>query len=152
MHESEVGSAQLGQRLTAEKVNSWFDLIPYAQMLGVEAVELEGSLAFQLQEKSSNVGNPLLPALHGGVVAAFMETAAILNVMAYSGGERVPKVIDFSIDYLRSARLKPTWAVCEVGRLGKRIVNVSVTAWQDSAREQPIALARAHLVWPLNED
>ncbi|SFB82240.1 uncharacterized domain 1-containing protein [Marinospirillum celere] len=148
MNESDLQGGQLGQRLSAEAVNTWFDRIPYGQLLGVKALEAEQDLFFELAANSSNVGNPLLPALHGGVIAAFMETAAILNVMAYSGGQRVPKVIDFSIDYLRSARLQPTWAACELGRLGKRVVNVSVTAWQGDQKDQPVALARAHLVWP----
>jgi uncharacterized protein (TIGR00369 family) len=148
MNESDLQAAHLGQRLSASEVNSWFDKIPYAQLLGVTALETDKELVFELASNADNVGNPLLPALHGGVLAGFMETAAILNVMAYSGGQRVPKVIDFSIDYLRSAGLKPTFASCQVGRLGKRVVNVSVTAWQDQAQEQPVALARAHLVWP----
>ncbi|MDR9467166.1 PaaI family thioesterase [Marinospirillum sp.] len=148
MNESDLQTAQLGQRLSADEVNSWFDKIPYAQLLGVTALEADKGLVFELASKADNVGNPLLPALHGGVLAGFMETAAILNVMAYSGGHRVPKVIDFSIDYLRSAGLKTTLASCQVGRLGKRVVNVSVTAWQGEQQEQPVALARAHLVWP----
>ena len=148
MNESDLQAAQLGMRLSADEVNGWFDKIPYAQLLGVTAQENQDQLIFELASNPHNVGNPLLPALHGGVLAAFMETAAILNVMAYSGGQRVPKVIDFSIDYLRSAGLKPTWASCQVGRLGKRVVNVSVTAWQDERPEQPVALARTHLVWP----
>jgi len=136
------------QRLNADAVNAWLVEIPYAQLLGVSALDEGSELIFELATDSNNVGNPLLPALHGGVVAGFMETAAILNVMAYSGGERIPKVIDFSIDYLRSAALKPTRARCELGRLGKRVVNVSITAWQDDKQDQPLALARAHLVWP----
>lgn len=148
MNESDLQEGLLGPRLSADAVNSWFNKIPYGQLLGVQAREADKDLLFELAAKETNVGNPLLPALHGGVVAAFMETAAVLNVMAYSGGQRVPKVIDFSIDYLRSARLQPTWANCELGRLGKRVVNVTVTAWQGENRDQPIALARAHLVWP----
>ncbi|SFX06448.1 PaaI family thioesterase [Marinospirillum alkaliphilum] len=148
MNESDLQSGQLGERLTATTINGWFDLIPYARLIGVQALEQGDELLFQLQPESSNVGNPLLPALHGGVVAAFMETAAVLSVMAHTGGKRVPKVIDFSIDYLRSARLEPTLASCQLGRLGKRVVNVSVAAWQGERRDEPVALARAHLVWP----
>lgn len=148
MNESELLSTGPGPRVDAQAVNRWFDQIPYAQLLGIEAQESGNELWFILQANQTNVGNPLLPALHGGVVAAFMETAAVLSVMAHSGGVRVPKVIDFSTDYLRSARLQPTYACCELGRLGKRVANVSVSAWQGDRRDQPIALARAHLIWP----
>lgn len=148
MNESDLQSGQLGTRLSAATLNGWFDQIPYARLLGVEVTEQDNELVFSLAAQSSNVGNPLLPALHGGVVAAFMETAAVLSVMAYTGGQRIPKVIDFSVDYLRSARLETTFARCELGRLGKRVVNVSVFAWQGERRDESVALARAHLVWP----
>lgn len=150
MNESELQSAKLGHHLPAKDVNAWLALIPYAQLIGVEAEDQGDELVFTLAPKSENIGNPLLPALHGGVVAAYMETAAILNVMAYNKGQRIPKIIDFSIDYLRSARPEVTYATCQLGRVGKRVVNVLVTAWQGNRKAEPIALARAHLIWPEN--
>ncbi|GLR64455.1 PaaI family thioesterase [Marinospirillum insulare] len=148
MNESDLQPGKLGDHLSAKEVNTWLAMIPYARLIGVEAEDKEDALIFTLQPKSENVGNPLLPALHGGVVAAYLETAAILNVMAYTQGKRIPKIIDFSIDYLRSARTEKTYARCELGRLGKRVVNVSITAWQGDREAEPIALARAHLIWP----
>lgn len=148
MNEAQLGNQNLGDCLNAEQVNLWLAEIPYAQLLDVQAVDQSSGLHFLLHAQASNVGNPLLPALHGGVLAAFMETAAVLNVMAYCGGEPIPKVVDFSIDYLRSAGLQPTWASCQLGRLGKRLVNVTVTAWQGEELEAPLALARCHLIWP----
>lgn len=148
MNESELKPCKLGNYLPAKEVNAWLALIPYAQFIGVEAQDQDGDLVFVLQSKLENIGNPALPALHGGVVAAYMETAAVLNVMAYTQGQRVPKVIDFSIDYLRSARAEVTYARCVLERLGRSVVNVSVTAWQGGNEAQPIALARAHLIWP----
>lgn len=150
MNESDLQPGKLGDHLPAKEVNAWLTQIPYAQLIGVAVEDRGDNLIFTLQPKFENVGNPILPALHGGVVAAYMETAAILNVMAYTQGQRIPKVIDFSIDYLRSARTEITYARCELGRLGKRVVNVSVTAWQGDNEAQPIALARAHLIWPEN--
>lgn len=148
MNESDLQPGKLGEHLPAQAVNAWLERIPYAQLIGVQAEDQGEALIFTLTPKLENVGNPLLPALHGGVVAAYMETAAILNVMAYTQGLRIPKIIDFSIDYLRSARLEKTYARCELNRLGKRVVNVSVTCWQGNKAADPIALARAHLIWP----
>lgn len=148
MNESDLKPGKLGDHLPAKEVNAWLALIPYAQLIGVEAQDQGDDLIFTLAPKFENVGNPLLPALHGGVVAAYMETAAILNVMAYTQGQRIPKIIDFSIDYLRSAKTETTYARCQLGRLGKRLVNVSITAWQGENEAEPVALARAHLIWP----
>ncbi|MFK7161164.1 PaaI family thioesterase [Marinospirillum sp. MEB164] len=134
--------------VTTDQINQWIEQIPYAKMIGVQALETENGLIFELAVKKTNIGNPVLPALHGGVVAAFMETAAILNVMALTDGQKIPKIINFSLDYLRSVELKPTYARCELGRMGKRVVNVAVHVWQDQQDEKPLALGRAHLIWP----
>ena len=130
MNESDLQPGRLGKHLPAKEVNAWLALIPYAQLIGVQAEEQGEALIFTLTPKAENIGNPLLPALHGGVVAAYMETAAILNVMAYTQGLRIPKIIDFSIDYLRSAGVELTYARCDLERLGRRVLNVSITACQ----------------------
>ena len=43
-------------------------------------------------------------ALHGGVIGAFLEITSIVQLLFDTSCERLPKTIDISIDYLRSAR------------------------------------------------
>ncbi|XZG71550.1 PaaI family thioesterase [Chitinibacteraceae bacterium HSL-7] len=117
--------------------------IPYAGMIGM-AVADDG-VTFELPFVQSNVGNVLLPALHGGVIGGFMETAAIATVMVEGGLACVPKIIDFSIDYLRSGRPQTLYARCDIVRQGNRIANVAITAWQDDPN-RPVAQARAHFL------
>ncbi len=119
--------------------------IPYARYLGIEVGEDPQGLVFSLAPQAHNIGNALLPALHGGVVAAFMETAGTLEVMLAARTLRLPKVIDFSIDYLRTARQVPTQARCLLVREGKRLANVRVIAWQQD-ETQPVASARMHFL------
>lgn len=120
--------------------------IPYAAWLGLEAVlEADGRPTLRLPFKPMLTGNPALPAIHGGVIAGFMESAAMLHLLLRLDQERIPKSIDFSIDYLRSARTVATHAACEVERLGRRVAQVQVRCWQDLA-DKPIALARAHFL------
>lgn len=128
-------------------VAAWLALIPYAQRIGVSAEpDPEGDgLIFRLEPRDGNIGNVLLPALHGGVVAAFMETAATLDVMMAAREARLPRLVDFSIDYLRAARVEPTYARCALLREGRRLANVQVSAWQRRAAE-PVATARLHVV------
>ena len=118
-------------------------LIPYATLIGVECSRLGDELLFRLPANKDNIGNPLLPAIHGGVIAGFMELAAALHLMLASGSPGVPKIIDFSLDYLRAGQFRDTYAKCQVCRQGRRVANVAVTAWQSTAAE-PIATARAH--------
>lgn len=128
-------------------VEAWLTLMPYARRIGVSAIPDPGGegLLFRLEPRESNIGNVLLPALHGGVVAAFMETAATLDLMLATHVPRLPRIVDISIDYLRTARMAPTLARCSLLREGRRMGNVRVSAWQEH-EAAPVATARLHLV------
>ena len=119
------------------------DAIPYARMIGLELKHLGEEVIFHLPISKDNIGNPVLPALHGGVIAGFMEQSAMLHLMIAMNSSDFPKIIDFSIDYLRAGLFKDTYATCQVWRQGRRVGNVAITAWQTRSSE-PIATARAH--------
>jgi acyl-coenzyme A thioesterase PaaI-like protein len=119
------------------------ELIPYARLIGVECSRVGDELLFRLPANKDNIGNPLLPAIHGGVIAGFMELSAALHLLIFTGSPEVPKIIDFSLDYLRAGHFRDTWARCQVARQGRRVANVAITAWQ-STEAEPIATARAH--------
>ncbi|MGM0535778.1 MAG: PaaI family thioesterase [Pseudomonadota bacterium] len=142
------GNVEWLARTRAEgDVEAWLALMPYARRIGVSAApdpQGEG-LLFRLDPREGNVGNVLLPALHGGVVAAFMETAATLDLMLAARAPRLPRIVDISIDYLRTARFAPTLARCSLQREGRRLGNVQVLAWQES-EAVPVATARLHFV------
>lgn len=126
-------------------LSAWLALIPYARRIGVSG-EIDGQgVRFHLAPRPGNIGNVMLPALHGGVLAAFMETAASLDLMLAIRVPRLPKIIDFSIDYLRAARVRPTHARCTLLREGRRMANVQVMAWQEDPAS-PVATARLHFV------
>jgi uncharacterized protein (TIGR00369 family) len=119
--------------------------IPYLRFLGLEAREGPNGILCVLPPDLKFVGNPLLPALHGGVVGALMESAAILQLLWASETTHVPKIIDLSVDYLRPARLAETSAQGVVTRHGRRVANVRVEAWQESP-SRPVAAAHAHFL------
>ncbi len=78
------------------------DAIPYARLLGIRCLRLGDDAIFHLPANPDNIGNPTLPALHGGVIAGFMEHSALLHLLMFMGIPHMPKIIDFSIDYLRA--------------------------------------------------
>jgi len=121
------------------------DALPYARLLGIEAVTEPPSLVFKMPNRHSNMGNPTLPALHGGAVGGFMEMSAALHLLMTMETLKVPRVVDFSIDYVRAGRMEDSFCECEVVRQGKRLVNVAVKAWQSDPLV-PIATARAHFL------
>jgi acyl-coenzyme A thioesterase PaaI-like protein len=121
------------------------DVIPYSSFIGVKAKIEDNRILYFMPEQHSNIGNPSLPAIHGGVIGGFMELSAAVELLYTLNIEKIPKVADFSLDYLRPGRFQTTYASCSVLRHGKKLVNVSVLAWQDSP-DKPIATARCHFL------
>lgn len=120
--------------------------IPYAVFLGVEIDMDAQGLLCRLPFLDRLVGNKALPAVHGGVVAGFMENAALLHLLHLEPRHiGIPNTIDFSIDYLRSVGPRTSYARCEVTRLGRRVAQVQIHCWQED-RAVPAAIARAHFL------
>ncbi len=141
---SAVAMAALAARASASPA-VLIEALPYARLLGIEFVEDATELQFKMPTRQSNMGNPTLPALHGGAVGGFMEMSAALHLLMTMETLKVPRVVDFSIDYVRAGRMEDTFAQCDVVRQGKRLVNVAIKAWQGNP-EAPIATARAHFL------
>ena len=121
------------------------DAIPYMRFLGL-TVRAEGDgLVCVLPENPKFTGNPRLPAMHGGVVGSLLESAAIAQLIWSAEAVRVPKTINLTIDYLRSARPVETFARATVTKHGRRVANVRVEAWQDDPAK-PVAAAHAHFL------
>ena len=114
------------------------EAIPYARFLGVAVERTGGTLECVLPFREEIIGNPMLPAVHGGVIGAFLELTAILRLIDESGTDRVPKPINFAIDYLRSAGPATTRARADIFKLGRRVAVVHVVAWQDDP-SRPVA-------------
>ncbi|RMD82588.1 MAG: PaaI family thioesterase [Candidatus Dadabacteria bacterium] len=112
--------------------------IPYARFLGVRVERTPAGLLCVLPFRRELVGNPNLPALHGGVLGAFLELTAILQLIEAEESARVARPINFGIDYLRTARPRETRARAEIVKLGRRVANVRAVAWQDDP-DRPVA-------------
>jgi uncharacterized protein (TIGR00369 family) len=131
--------------LSSAQVNAAMDAIPFARFLGARA-ELKGDeLTLVLPYRDPLIGNPMLPAIHGGVIGAFMEITAVGALMVRARTAKVPKPIDITIDYLRSGRPVDCYARAHITKLGRRIANVRVECWQFE-RGDPIALLHGHFL------
>lgn len=138
--------------------------VPYARHLGVEFERRGDELTAILTYSEKLIGNPMLPALHGGAVGAFLEIAAIMELawsqvwerMEGGGGDSapaieagefppLPKTIDFTVDYLRSGLPRDSYARARVNRMGRRYASVHVEAWQDN-RARLFAQATGHFL------
>lgn len=141
------------------------DSVPYIRFLGITVERHGDELTTVLSFSDKLIGNPLLPAIHGGVTAAFLESAAVFELSWVSLWEDMesgkldpgtlgpdnlpylPKTIDFSIDYLRSGLPRDAYARARIVRQGRRYASVHVEAWQDK-RTKLYAQATGHFLMP----
>jgi uncharacterized protein (TIGR00369 family) len=139
----------------ADRLHIMLARVPYARFLGIRAELAGDEMTAVLPYSRHLIGNPMLPAIHGGVLGAFMEMTALaqLSIAQDAGGERLarqPKPIDVTVEYLRSGRPVDTFARAQITRMGRRIANVRVEAWQ-SVRAAPIAALHGHFLLTLTE-
>jgi acyl-coenzyme A thioesterase PaaI-like protein len=120
--------------------------VPYMRFLGTELVAPPAGPLLRMPFQPKLIGNPSLPALHGGVTGALLESAAIAMVILEVDAPRLPKIVNISIDYLRPGRPVDTFAWGRITRLGRRIVNVQAAAWQGEDRDNPIATASSRFL------
>jgi uncharacterized protein (TIGR00369 family) len=121
------------------------DAIPYCRFLGIEVDRKGSELTMILRFDRKLIGNPMLPALHGGVLGAFLETTAIAQLILETEATELPKPVDISIDYLRSGKPVDTYARAEITKHGRRVCNVRAEAWQDE-HTRPIAALHGHFL------
>ena len=139
--------------------------VPYIDFLGIEFERRGDELTAVLNYDDKLIGNPMLPAIHGGVTAAFLEVTAIIGLAWATLWERMesgeldpaaltpqtlpplPKTIDFTVDYLRSGLPRDAYARARVNRSGRRYASVHVEGWQDN-RDRLFAQATGHFLMP----
>lgn len=129
----------------AQDLNALLAYIPYARFLGLQAEQQGPEIITVLPFGEHLIGNVNLPAIHGGAVGAMLEITAVLQLIHDTACERLPKTVDVSFDYLRSARGVTTYGRAIVTRQGRRVANVRTELWQES-RDKPVAAGHGHFL------
>lgn len=129
----------------AEDIHELLGRIPFAKTLGMRCEVHGNELTTTLPFASHLIGNPALPALHGGAIGAFLEITAQAQVYLSSDMERLPKPIDLTIDYLRTGRAEDLFARAILRKQGSRMTSVHAEAWQTD-RSKPVAALRAQFL------
>jgi uncharacterized protein (TIGR00369 family) len=120
-------------------------VIPYSRFMGITAELIDGDVVGRMQYSDHLVGNASVPALHGGTLGALMESTAIFKLLWRGETTAVPKTINITVEYLRSARAEDVFARAVFTRHGRRVANVRVFAFQEDP-ERPVAVATAHFL------
>ena len=130
----------------SERIAQVLARMPYAAWLGVEGSVEDGLFVARLPFRDEIIGNTRLPALHGGAQGAFLEIAALTALsLQLDPAARQPLTVGVTVEYLRPGRPKTTFARPSIKRLGRRIANVHVEAWQDDP-DSPISLLQGRFL------
>lgn len=139
--------------------------VPFLNTLGIQFDRRGDELTAVMAFDEKLIGNPSLPALHGGATAGFLEAAALIELawvglwqsvedgvitlddLSGSTALPMPKTIDFTVDYLRPGLPRDAYARARVNRSGRRYASVHVEGWQDN-RSRLFAQATGHFLVP----
>ncbi|ULQ46378.1 PaaI family thioesterase [Flagellatimonas centrodinii] len=119
--------------------------LPYARFLGFSLTGDDSGLVGRMAYDDSRLGNVTIRALHGGTLGAMMELTATCELLLLPEILRVPKIINITVEYLRSAGPADVLARASITRHGRRLANVRVVAWQDD-EARPVAAANTHFL------
>ena len=146
-------------------LNALVARVPYLSFMGITFDRRGDELTGVMQFSDKLIGNPILPALHGGATASFLESTALIELswlrawelleedrltadeVATGAGFPLPKTIDITVDYLRPGKPRDCYARARVNRAGRRYASVHVEAWQDN-RARLFAQATGHFLMP----
>lgn len=120
-------------------------LPPYARALHMEIYDISGDVPVIAMPFDARVtGRPGF--LHGGAISGLLEMAAVaaIHMALRRDNNDVPiKQVNVTIDFMRSAGPRTTYAKGTITRLGRTMANVEAHAWQ-SDPEKTIAKAYMH--------
>ncbi|MDI6624701.1 MAG: PaaI family thioesterase [Brevundimonas sp.] len=126
-------------------MSALLDRLPYARFLGLESDQDGDVLTVTMPFADRLIGNPMLPALHGGATAALLELTAVAQVALSYPRLSLPRPINVTVAYLRSGRPVDVHARARISKAGRRVAHVLAEAWQED-EAQPIASLTAHFL------
>jgi uncharacterized protein (TIGR00369 family) len=126
-------------------MSALLDRLPYARFLGLLSERDGETLTVTMPFADRLIGNPMLPALHGGATAALLELTAVAQVAVSYPRLRLPRPINVTVAYLRTGRPVDVHARARISKAGRRVAHVLAEAWQED-EAQPIASLTAHFL------
>ena len=106
---------------------------PLENWLGFSSLEEDNERVYSITPTDEHIGNPLLRALHGGVVATFLEYAAYRELQYILDSGAPIEAVNINVDYLKSVKTRKLYATIRIAKLGRRLAVADVHAWQEDA-------------------
>jgi uncharacterized protein (TIGR00369 family) len=119
---------------------------PYAATMGFgHERDSDGRLMLTMNYADDKMGRP--GYLHGGAIAGLLEAAGFAGLADVLAEDPTPRLkpVNVTVTYMRGGLEKQTYARATIERLGRRVANIEVSAWQDDP-SKPIAMAQMNIL------
>lgn len=111
-----------------------------SQWLNISATAEGGALTYRLGFAEGHIGNPVIRALHGGVISSFLESCARLELIARLSPAVRLRTTSVHTSYFRSSKAQDMLARISLQRVGRRFAFLEATGWQG---EEDTVVARS---------
>lgn len=122
-----------------KRISAALEQVPFAKLLGIELEEIDSgvaTLAMEVRaELKQNNG-----VVHGGAIAALIDTAAAFAVISVLSVDERATTVDLTVNYLRPLRSGRTRAFAKVVKAGRRVLAVSVEMTDEAGKVAATAL------------
>ncbi len=126
--------------ITLERINARIAHSSMAEWMSLTASIDQNELIFHLGFREAHIGNPVIRAIHGGVVSTFMETAAYLYTFSSLDEDVNIKTTSIHTSFLRSTSAIDMHCRVNAQRIGRRFGFLTVNCWQTESNK-PVASA-----------
>ena len=127
-----------------ERLRTALSNVPFAKLLGIELVTAEhGSVTLQLEIRSDL--RQIHGVLHGGAIAALIDTATAFAIVSQLAAPQKFTTVDLTVNYLRALKEGRATVQARVIRAGRRLLTVTAEVRDDA--QNLAAMALSTYIW-----
>lgn len=116
-----------------ENLADVIQIAPFHRWLGLKIVQQNNDhLELEMPWREELVSNPVIGAVHGGILASLIDLTGLYAIIAAGGIARA--TVDLRVDYHRAATNGPLRAIGQVVKLGKTISTADTRIIDDDDR------------------
>ncbi len=116
-----------------ENLADVMQIAPFHRWLGLKIVQQNNDqLELEMPWRDELVSNPVIGAVHGGILASLIDLTGLYAIIAAGGVARA--TVDLRVDYHRAATNGPLRAIGQVVKLGKTISTADTRIIDDDER------------------
>lgn len=106
-------------------------IVPYTRDLDlIVGKNAQGERIVKLPFADRHVGNPMIRALQGGIFLGFLECAGSAYVLDLYPQLNQITSASFFMEFLKAPKPQDTFAAVKASKVGRRVVNVDISAFQ----------------------